>query len=94
MSEIIFYSTPQGQVRVKVFFEDETFWLSQKKMSELFGVEVNTINYHLKEIFKSGKLRGEATIRKNRIVQIEGNRLVKSNLNMTKSYLNTRYSIR
>ncbi|MHB8852770.1 MAG: virulence RhuM family protein, partial [Ignavibacteriaceae bacterium] len=52
----------------------ETFWLSQKRMAELFGVEVHTINYHLKEIYASGELKEEATIRKIRIVQKEGTR--------------------
>lgn len=73
-SDIIFYTTPDGQVHVEVFFQDETFWLSQKKMADLFGVEVQTINYHLKEIFKSNELREEGTIRKIRIVQKEGGR--------------------
>lgn len=73
---IIFYATPEGAVKVEIRFEDETFWLSQKKMAELFGVEVQTINYHLKEVFKSGELEEEATIRKIRIVQKEGNREV------------------
>ena len=53
-----------------------TFWLNQKRMAELFGVEVNTINYHLKEVFSSGELQADATIRKIRIVQSEGNRQV------------------
>src|SRR5690606_8294853 len=53
------------------------FWLSQKQMAELFGVEVNTINYHLKEIFQSSELQEDRTIRKIRIVQTEGSRLVK-----------------
>jgi hypothetical protein len=74
--QIIFYTTPLGNAQIEVFFEDETFWLSQKKMAELFGVEVNTINYHLKEIFASGELEPMATIRKFRIVQQEGNREV------------------
>ncbi len=73
-NEIIFYTTPDGAVHVEVFFQNETFWLSQKKLADLFGVEVNTINYHLKEIFKSGELQELATIRKIRIVQKEGNR--------------------
>ncbi len=73
-NDIIFYSTANGQIHIEVFFQSETFWLSQKKMSELFGVEINTINYHLKEIFKSGELQEAATIRKIRIVQKEGNR--------------------
>lgn len=75
-SDIILYTTPVGQVRVEVYFEDETFWLSQRRMSELFGVEVPTINYHLKEIFKNGELEEIRTIRKIRIVQTEGNREV------------------
>ncbi|HNI04172.1 MAG TPA: RhuM family protein [Flavobacteriales bacterium] len=75
-SDIIFYTTPQGEVRIEVYFEDETYWLTQKKMAELFGVEVNTINYHLKEIYKSAELQELATIRRIRIVQLEGGREV------------------
>jgi hypothetical protein len=74
--EIIFYTTPEGVTRVEVFFQDETFWLSQRRMSDLFGVEVHTINYHLKEIFASGELPEATTIRKIRIVQTEGARQV------------------
>lgn len=74
--EIIFYTTPEGITKVEVVFQDETFWLSQRRMAELFDVEVNTINYHLKEIFKSNELKEEATIRKFRIVQTEGERTV------------------
>ena len=68
-SDIIFYTSPEGNVSIEVIFNDETFWLNQKRMSELFGVEVNTINYHLKEIFKSGELQEVSTIRKIRTVQ-------------------------
>jgi hypothetical protein len=74
--EIIFYSTPDGTVRVEVMFEGETFWLSQKKMAELFGIGVQTINHHLQEIYKSNELNEMATIRKYRIVQTEGSREV------------------
>ncbi|HWR58525.1 MAG TPA: RhuM family protein [Thermodesulfovibrionales bacterium] len=74
--DIIFYTTPDGAVHIEVFFQNETFWLSQKKMAELFGVEVHTINYHLKEIFNSKELEEQATIRKIRIVQKEGSRNV------------------
>lgn len=73
-SDIIFYSSPEGDIHVEVLFNDETFWLSQKRMAELFGVEVHTVNYHLKEIFKSRELQEDATIRKIRIVQREGSR--------------------
>lgn len=75
-SEILLYTTPSGGVRVEVFYQSETFWLSQRRMAELFGVEVNTINYHCKEIFSSKELQEEGTIRKIRIVQKEGDREV------------------
>jgi hypothetical protein len=73
-SEIILYRSPGGDVKVEVFVEDETIWLTQKRMAELFQVEVNTINYHIKEIFVSGELPENSTIRKFRIVQKEGSR--------------------
>jgi len=71
-NDIIFYNTPDGAVHIEVFFQNETFWLSQKKMAELFGVEVNTINYHLKEIFKSAELQEDSVIRKIRITAEDG----------------------
>lgn len=79
-SNIILYTTDGGSVSVQVQYEDGTFWLTQKRMAELFGVEVNTINYHLKEIFKSNELQESSTIRKIRIVQTEGNRNVEREL--------------
>ncbi len=75
-SEIILYTTPQGDVKIDIRFEDETFWLSQKKMAELFDVDVRTINEHLKNIYSSGELKENSTIRKFRIVQTEGKREV------------------
>ena len=71
-SDIILYTTPEGDVKIDVFFKDETVWLTQKKMAELFGVEVNTVNYHLKEIFKSGELIEDSVIRKIRITAADG----------------------
>ena len=71
-NKIIFYRTEAIKVEFEVHFEDETFWLTQKKMGELFGVEVNTINYHLKEIFKSGELIEDSVIRKIRIPASDG----------------------
>ena len=74
--EILMYTAPDGPVRVDVLFEDETSWLTQKKMAELFGIGVQTINNHLQEIYKSNELKEIATIRKFRIVQPEGARQV------------------
>jgi hypothetical protein len=74
-NDIIFYNTPTGDVKIEVIFNDETFWLTQKRLAELFGVESNTITYHLKEIFKTGELDETATTRKIRVVQKEGTAL-------------------
>ena len=63
-NDILLYSTSNGTVKVEVLYEDETFWLSQKRMAELFAVEIPTINYHLKEIFKNGELDENSVIRK------------------------------
>jgi hypothetical protein len=72
--DIVFYRTPEGTTRIEVLYESETFWLNQKKIAELFGVELHTISYHLKEIYASGELSETATLRKIRRVQREGNR--------------------
>lgn len=58
-------------------YEGETFWLTQKDMAELFGVDVRTVSEHLKNIYDSGELVEEATIRKIRIVRQEGARKVR-----------------
>ncbi len=71
-SNIILYTTDAGNVSVQVQYEDGTFWLTQKRMAELFGVEVHTVNYHLKEIFQSGELQEDAVIRKIRITAVDG----------------------
>ena len=79
-SNIILYTTDSGSVSIQVQYEDGTFWLTQKRMAELFGVDVRTVNYHLKEICNSEELTEEATIRKIRIVQQEGKRNVEREL--------------
>ena len=75
-NDILLYSTPSGAVKVEVLYEDETFWLSQKRLAELFGVAINTINEHLRNIYEVGELQEQATIRKIRRVQQEGTRQV------------------
>lgn len=71
-NDILLYSTANGSVKVEVLYEDETFWLSQKRMAELFNVEIPTINYHLKEVFKSGELDENSVIRKILITAADG----------------------
>lgn len=75
--ELIIYRTADDAVRVEVLYESETFWLDQRRIAELFAVEVPTISYHLKEIYSSGELVREATLRKILRVQTEGNREVR-----------------
>ena len=75
-SKILLYKTNQGETHIEVVFNSETFWLSQKRMAELYGVDVRTISYHLTQIYESGELKEEATIRKIGIVQTEGGREV------------------
>ena len=79
-SNIILYKTLNGQVSIQVQYEDGSFWLTQKRMAELFGVESHTITYHLKEIYQSGELQVDSTTRKIRVVQTEGNREVSREL--------------
>ena len=74
-AEFLVFTNQEGENTIEVRIEDETVWLSQKLIAVLFEVEVNTINYHIKEILKSGEQKG-ATIRNFRIVQIEGKRQV------------------
>ncbi len=71
-NDILLYSTSNGTVKVEVLYEDETFWLSQKRMAELFGVESHTITYHLKEIFKSEELEENSVTRKIRATAADG----------------------
>ena len=59
-SEIIFYATPEGDIKVEVFFRDETVWLTQKRMAELFDIHRPTITKHLNNIFSSGELRANS----------------------------------
>jgi hypothetical protein len=75
--ELILYQTPQGQVRVEVLYEDETFWLNQGRIAELFGVTVPTVSHHLTEIYESGELSSQATLRRILRVQREGRRDVR-----------------
>lgn len=79
-NDIIFYNTPTGDVKIEVIFNDETFWLPQKRMAELFGVEVPAINKHLSNIYETGELDEKATISILETVQQEGTRMVKRNV--------------
>ncbi len=75
-NNIILYQTADGKVAVNVRFENETFWMTQKNIAELFGVQVPAIAKHLKNIYDDEELERDSTISKMEIVQTEGNREV------------------
>ena len=73
----LIYNTPEENVSINAVVKDETIWLTQKAMAELFDVEVPAISKHLTNIFSEGELQPEATVSKMEIVQQEGSRNVK-----------------
>jgi hypothetical protein len=75
-AEFLIFTGQAGEQSIEARYEDETVWLSQKLMAELFSVSVPTINEHLKNIYESGELIRESTIRNFRIVQQEGERSI------------------
>ncbi len=74
--ELILYRTANNVVRVEVLYESESFWLDQRRMAELFGVDVRTVSEHLRNVYESGELAEQATLRKIRMVRTEGTREV------------------
>ena len=71
-SEIVLYQTEDGRTRIQCRFENETLWLTQASIADLFQVTVPTVNEHLKGIYDEGEVEAGPTIRKFRIVRIEG----------------------
>ncbi len=76
----LIYNTPDKDVTVKAVIRDDTIWLSQKAMAELFDVQVPAISKHLKNIFEERELSESATISKMETVQLEGNRQITRNV--------------
>ena len=90
-SQFLFYQTEDGRTRIEVRLENETVWLTQKLMAELFQKDVRTINEHIQNIHEEGELSPDSTIRKFRIVQPEGTwtgaRPKKADSEIAKNYL-------
>jgi len=80
LTEFLLYTTPSNDVKIEIFMHNETVWLSQKRMAELFGVNVPAISKHLNNIYDEGELQREATISILETVQKEGSREVKRNV--------------
>ena len=75
--EMVLYHSDEGDVSVEAYIKDETIWITQKAMAELFGVNVPDISKHLKNIYEEKELKREATVSKMEIVQDEGGRKVR-----------------
>ena len=71
-SNFILYTSNQGDIKVNVFLENETIWLTQRSIGELFGKAKATISEHLKNIFTEGELDENSVVRNSRTVQIVG----------------------
>lgn len=79
-SEILLYQTEDGQTKIDVRLEDETVWLSQVQMAELFQTTKQNISLHIKNVFEEGELQENATVKDYLTVQTEGKREVQRNL--------------
>lgn len=75
-SEILLYQTEDGQLKIQVRLENETVWLTQAHMVELFQTSKSNISEHIKHIFEEGELQEDSVVRNFRTVQLEGNRQV------------------
>lgn len=75
-NEILLYATPSGKIKVEIYLFNETIWLTQQKIGDLFGVDRSVITKHLQNIYTDGELQKEVTSAKFAQVQQEGNRTV------------------
>lgn len=75
-NEILLYTTPNGNIKVEIYLQNETVWLTQQKIADLFGVERSVVTKHLSNIYSEGELSKEATCAKIAQVQLEGKRTV------------------
>ncbi len=80
LSHFILYTAPSGEVKVEIYIQNETIWLTQQKIAELFGVDRTVVTKHLQNIYTEGELDKEATSAKFALVQKEGERDVKRSI--------------
>ncbi len=81
-AEFLIFTAQAGEQSIEARYEDETVWLTQKLMAELFAVSIPTVNEHLKNIFDSGELSAEAVIRKFRITAADGKSYATNHYNL------------
>ena len=77
MNDLILYTTEDGRSQIKLRAKDQTVWLTQREMAQLFDVSTDNVGLHLKNIFEDGELSREATTEESSVVQTEGGRDVK-----------------
>lgn len=80
LKKFLLYTAPTGEIRVDVLLQDESVWLTQKAIAELFGVVKSTVSEHLTNIYSTHELEETSTVRKIRTLQTEGNRKVNRDL--------------
>ena len=80
MSALILYTTEDGKSRIQLRAKDQTVWLSQREMAELFDVSTDNIGLHLKNLYEDKELSRDATTEESSVVQTEGSREVQYNL--------------
>ena len=80
LGKILIYQNEKGDTKIDVYFEDETIWMTQKSMEDLYQVSKSSVSEHIKHIYEEGELEENATVRNFRTVQTEGNRSVERNL--------------
>ena len=73
---ILIYQNEKGDTKIDVYFEEDTIWMTQQAMCDLYQVAKSSISEHISHIFKDGELEPQATVRKFRTVQTEGSRKV------------------
>ena len=78
--EILIYQNQEGNIKIDVRLEEETVWLTQSQICELFQKSKATISEHIKNVFEEGELNSSSTVRKFRTVQMEGTRSVEREL--------------
>ncbi len=81
-NQIIIYNTEDGETKIEVAVENETVWLSQKSMAQLFDCSVDNVSLHLKNVYTEGELEENSTTEESSIVQKEGNRAIKRSLRL------------
>lgn len=96
MSDLILYTTEDGRSQIKLRAKDQTVWLTQREMAQLFDVITDSVGLHLKNLFADGELNREATTEESSAVQSEGSREVQRpvTLNNVDAILDVSYRLR